>query len=473
MFPVPAGSSGIPPQSVDPRPLTRARILPVSPVSENASLPRQLYAMTWPMLFGVLSLMTFQLADSAFVGQLGRDPLAALGFTVPIQQLVSGMYIGVGIATTAIISRVLGQEDLLQARRLGGLVVVMGAALVLLLCVAIWLFQTPVLAGLGAEASLLPTIRDYWAPWLLSAWAGAMLYFGYSICRANGDTRITGYVMIATSLLNIALDPLYIFVFDWGLPGAAWASFTAFSLGILVVYPAALRRHWLSFDLGQLQLGRSLYQLGSITAPAMVSQLMPPVSAMLATALVAGFGSAAVAAWGLGTRLEFFSIVVVLALTMSLPPMIGRLLGAGEIDQIRRLVRLSVRFVVVWQLAIGLIWLLASPAVSELFTRDTQVQDILGSYMVRVPLSYSGLGVCMLMVSVCNALGLPLRALLISTLRLFLCYLPLLWLGATLGQLTGLMSGALAGNLFAGILAYGFYRAGMNRLREKQAQARR
>lgn len=452
--------------------LTRTRNLPVSTAPEHVSLPRQLYAMTWPMLFGVLSLMTFQLADSAFVGQLGRDPLAALGFTVPIQQLVSGMYIGVGIATTAIISRTLGQGDLLQAQRLGGLVLALGASLVLLLCVAVWLFQTPILAGLGAEAPLLRTIRRFWAPWLLSAWAGAILYFGYSICRANGDTRITGYVMIATSLLNIALDPLFIFVFDWGLEGAAWASLAAFTAGILVVYPAALRRRWLRFDLGQLRLGRALYQLGSITAPAMVSQLMPPVSAMLATSLVAGFGSAAVAAWGLGTRLEFFSIVVVLALTMSLPPMIGRLLGAGDIDQIRKLVRIAVRFVVGWQLAIGLVWLLASGPVSELFSRDAQVQDIVASYMVRVPLSYSGLGVCMLMVSVCNALGLPLRALLISTLRLFLCYLPLLWLGATLGQLTGLMSGALAGNLLAGIMAYGLYRTGMNRLRELQARSR-
>ena len=74
---------------------------------ESASLPRQLFIMTWPMLFGVLSLMTFQLADSAFIGQLGRDPLAALGFTLPMQQLIIGLQVGLGIATTAIISRIM------------------------------------------------------------------------------------------------------------------------------------------------------------------------------------------------------------------------------------------------------------------------------------------------------------------------------------------------------------------------------
>ena len=419
------------------------------------------------MLFGVLSLMTFQLTDSAFVGQLGRDPLAALGFTVPMQQLVSGMYVGLGIATTAIISRTLGQGDNLRAQRLGGLVVTIGASLALILCLSVWLLQTGILNFLGAEDQLRPAIREYWVPWLMSAWLGALLYFGYAVCRANGDTKLPGYMMIATSLLNIALDPLYIFVFGWGLPGAAWATITAFGIGALVVFPALVKRQWLRFDLLQLQLSKAIRQLGGIMAPAMVSQLMPPLSAMLATSLVAGFGSAAVAAWGLGTRLEFFSIVVVLALTMSMPPMIGRMLGAGELDNIRKLVRIAVRFVVVWQLLLGLVWLVASGLVATLFSRDGDVQDILLSYLLRVPLSYSGLGVCMLMVSINNALGLPMRALLISTLRLFACYLPMLWLGAQVSGLTGLMTGALIGNLAAGLLAYSLYRQGMTRLRQK------
>lgn len=430
----------------------------------NTPLSRQLLSMTWPMLFGVLSLMTFQLADSAFIGQLGRDPLAALGFTLPMHQLIIGLQVGLGIATTAIISRTLGAGNQRKAEQLAGLIVTTGGTMVVILCLALWFLQAPIMGLLGADAALLPMVQTYWIPWLVSAWSGAMLYFGYSICRSHGDTRLPGYMMVFTSLLNIALDPLFIFVFDWGLPGAALATITAFTCGSLMIYPKLLRRGWLRFEYDGLALGASLRQLGSIMAPAMVSQLMPPVSAMLATALVAGFGSAAVAAWGLGTRLEFFSIVVVLALTMSLPPMIGRLLGAGNINEIRQLVRLSVRFVVVWQLAVGLLWLVASGVVSELFSTDTAVSEVLYSYLVRVPLSYSGLGVCILMVSVCNALGLAMRALLMATLRLFVCFLPFLWLGAQLGGISGLMTGALVGNLLAGALAYSLYRTGMARL---------
>lgn len=434
--------------------------------NQPQSLARQLYTMTWPMLFGVLSLMTFQLADSAFIGQLGRDPLAALGFTVPMHQLITGLQVGLGIATTAIISRTLGAGDEQRAVHLAGLVVTVGAIAVMLLALCLWVLRDTIMGLLGADDSLLPLIRSYWMPWLVAAWTGAMLYFGYSICRSHGDTKLPGLMMVVTSLLNIALDPLYIFVFGWGLPGAPLATITAFGLGCLVIYPALLRRGWLGFDLVQLKLSQSLRQLGSIMAPAMLSQLMPPLSAMLATAMVAGFGSAAVAAWGLGTRLEFFSIVVVLALTMSMPPMIGRLLGKGDIHTIKRLIRIAVRFVVIWQLALALIWLMASGLVSRLFSADAEVSGVLTDYLLRVPLSYSGLGVCMLMVSVCNALGLPMRALLMSVLRLFACFLPLLWLGAQIDGLTGLMSGALVGNLLAGIMAYLFYRQGIRRLSE-------
>jgi Na+-driven multidrug efflux pump len=203
----------------------------------------------------------------------------------------------------------------------------------------------------------------------------------------------------------------------------------------------------------------------------MLSQLMPPLSAMLATSVVAGFGSSAVAAWGLGTRLEFFSIVVVLALTMSLPPLVGRFLGAGKLERVAALVRLAVRFVVVWQLAIALLWLGVSGVLARLLTGDPTVTPILHEYLLRVPLSYGGLGVCMIMVSVCNALSLPLRAMAISAVRLFVCYLPALWLGAQMAGLDGVFTGALIGNLFAGLLAWMLYRQALASLRGSSARA--
>ncbi len=438
----------------------------------QVGLGRALFRLTWPMIFGVVSLLGFQLVDAAFIARLGVKPLAALGFTVPVMQLIIGTQVGVGIATTALVSRASGAGDEVRARRLGALVVLSGGLLILLLCLMLWVAKAPLLTALGAGPDLLPLIYGYWVPLLVSAWVGAVLYFGYSVSRAHGNTKLPGLVMVVTSLINLVLDPLFIFYFDWGLPGAALATLAAFAMGALFVYPRLIRKQWLRFDLGSLPPVPALRQLGAISGPAMVSQLMPPLSAMLATALVAGFGAGAVGAWGLGTRLEFFSIVVVLALTMSLPPMVGRFLGAGDVESIRRLVRIAVRFVVFWQIGVALLWLGLSTVLPELLIHDADAASILAVYLRRVPLSYGGLGVCMVMVSVSNAMGMPFRAMLISGLRLFACYLPCLWIGAQMGGLHGLFLGALLGNIAAGVVAYSVYERAVARLPELAGEQR-
>ena len=214
----------------------------------TTSLSRALFQMTWPMLFGVLSLMSFQLADSIFIGQLGIEPLAAVGFTVPMYQLIIGFQVGLGIATTALISKALGANNTDYAKHLGGTVIMVGAAMIALLCLSLWFLRAPILEMLGGEPELLPTLTIYWMPWLASTWIGAMLYFGYSLCRAHGNTMLPGITMVFTSLLNIALDPLYIFVFDWGLAGAAYATITSFMLGCLIIFPKIISRQWLAFN---------------------------------------------------------------------------------------------------------------------------------------------------------------------------------------------------------------------------------
>jgi putative MATE family efflux protein len=432
-----------------------------APISQS-ELARQLFKMTWPMLFGVLSLLSFQLVDSAFIGQLGVLPLAAQGFTLPMQMVIIGLQVGLGIATTSLISRVLGANEQERAKQLGGLVVITGGIGVFVICWLIWLLRGPVLNLLDAPLDVYPVIDAYWPVWLGSSWTGAMLYFAYSLCRANGNTMLPGIMMVVTSILNMLLDPLFIFTFDLGLVGAAWATIVAFGIGMLAVFPLVIKRHWMSFQFEGLDIPASIKELGNIMAPAMLSQLLPPLSSMFATKLVAGFGAATVAAWALGSRLEFFSIVVVLALTMSMPPMVGRMLGEKDIFRIKALISISIKFLLGWQLAVAAVLFIASPYLAELLTSEESVRSVLLIHLTWVPISLGSLGVCMLMVSICNALALPMRALLISGLRLFICFLPMLWIGIQLLGLNGLFIGAMVGNFAAGIMAWVLYQQGIS-----------
>jgi putative MATE family efflux protein len=428
-----------------------------SQVPSSASLGKQLFTMTWPMLFGILSFMSFQLVDSAFIGQLGVLPLAAQGFTLPIQMVMVGLQVGLGIATTAIIARALGAGNTRYSQQLGGLVLIIGCVGIAFFCVLIWFLRHPILILLSAPDSVFPVIDSYWPHWLLSAWVGAFTYFYYSISRANGNTVLPGIMMVVTSLVNLILDPIFIFTLDFGLNGAAMATTLAFGIGILIVALQVTRNHWVIFDWQDLNVGKSLAAIGHIMGPAMISQLLPSMSSMLATKLIAGFGAAAVASWALGSRFEFVAIVSVLALTMSMPPMVGRLLGENRINDIRHLVLIACRFILTFQFVVAIITFFSADFLSRLMTSEKAVSEILNWHLILIPISLGTLGICMLMVSISNALGKPYVALIISALRLFAFFLPCLWLGSELGGLKGLFVGVLIGNLLAGLCAWRMY----------------
>lgn len=438
--------------------------MPSTSSNAQPTLAKQLFTMTWPMLFGVLSLMSFQLVDSAFIGQLGILPLAAQGFTLPLQMVVIGIQVGLGIATTAVISKALGANDTRYAKQLGGLVLMIGSVGVAVFGLLIWLLRYPILSLLSAPDTVMPIIDSYWPWWLLSSWVGAVLYFYYSICRANGNTMLPGTMMMVTSGVNLVLDPLFIFTFDLGINGAAIATIIAFGFGILVVAPRVQKNYWATFQWQDLNVVKSITSIGNIMGPAMISQLLPPLSSMLATKLLAGFGTAAVASWALGSRYEFFAIVSVLALTMSMPPMVGRLLGAKNYTDIQSLISIAVKFILGFQLMIAVITFIAANPLALLMTSDAEVTNVLEMHLMIVPISLGSLGVCMLMVSICNALGKSYTALTISALRLFLFFLPCLWVGAQMGGIKGLLIGACLGNIMAGIAAYITYRKTIHKL---------
>ncbi|MFC0269229.1 MATE family efflux transporter [Kushneria aurantia] len=423
---------------------------------------RTLWQQTLPMAMGVAALLGFNLIDSIFIARLGTRPLAAHSFTFPVATVIIGVQVGFGIAIAAIISRAQGADEYERARRLGSLVLLGCSAIMLLLMLGLYLLAPVIFTLLGADRALLPLIYSYWTPWLAASWLGALLYLGYSLFRAHGETRLPGRMMVLTSLLNLILDPIFIFgvgSFEgWGLSGAPLATLLAFAIGLAVLGGRLAGRHWLSTTGLLDEMHRSLRRFAGIALPAMASQLLPAVSALVATAVVARLGETAVAAWGLAARLETFVILVVLGMTMSLPPWLGRCYGAGRWQEVRALMNLAARVVLIWQFVLGLLLALLAAPLASLLAGSDAVRELLTVLLRFLLPSYALLGICMLVVSACNALGWPRRAVAISFARLFVCYLPCLIVGSWLGGLTGLAAGAAVGNLLAGVQAWWLYR---------------
>ncbi|REL30394.1 MATE family efflux transporter [Thalassotalea euphylliae] len=423
-------------------------------ISQPSPQFNALLQQTLPMLVGLLAIMGNQLIDNAFIGQLGEQPLAVVGYSLPVYQLIIGIQVGIGVATTACASAALGAGKTNYARQLGAIVLGLGSVLVTIVCTLLWYYQETIASILGADNSLYPLLRSYWLPWLFSCWLGALLHLGYCICRSFGQALIPGKVMVLSSIINLILDPVLIFYFDLNLAGAAWATCIAFGIGLIVIFRSIIASYFLMLPVNTQVVRKGVKAITQTTLPAMLSQFLPPLSAIFVTMIIAGYGNSAIGAWGLANRLEYILIILVLALTMALPQMVGRLKGEKNYRDIQSLVKNALLFVVSLQCVFAVVIWLSADLFVQLLTHEQGVQAVVEQYLMMVPISYGSLGVCMISISVCNAIGLPRTGLVISIVRLFICYLPLVWLGVELYGLTGVFIGACLGNLICGLMAW-------------------
>ena len=191
-----------------------------------------------------------------------------------------------------------------------------------------------------------------------------------------------------------------------------------------------------------------------IGLPAAGANMLTPIAAAILTAIVSSYGDAAVAAFGVGSRIESIACLVLLALSMTLPPFISQNFGAGNMKRVEEGYKTSIKFVLMWQVAIYVLLVILAPFIADVFAKEQAVADIIKLFIWILPLGYGLQGVIILTNSSFNALHKPMIALVLSIVRLFVCYVPLAFIGSQLYGLTGFFLGALAGNAVMAIISY-------------------
>ncbi len=425
----------------------------------NAPIRPTLVRMTVPMMFGIVSLMLFNLADIWFVSRLGTQPMAALAFTFPVSFSVVSLAIGLGIGTSATLARLIGSGSSETAARLATDNLLLTCVLMTVVGAGGQFLIEPIFSLMGAASELMPLIRGYMQIWF----AGSVFLVLNMVCnstfRASGDTRLSASIMLISSLLNMVLDPLLIFgwgpVPAFGIEGAAMASVLAWSITtLLALHLLYHRKGMLLLALPQWQpMLQHWRQLLSISLPASLSNMMTPLANGVLTALVAVHGAEAVAAFGAGARIESLSLLFCLALSMTLPPFISQNFGALQLERVKSAYRGAIRFALMWQLIIFALLVLLSGPISRMFSDDPEVAHWLQLWMLIVPAGFGFQAVTFLSASSFNALHQPMRAMRISLFRLFLMYVPLGWLGNLLFGLTGMFVALVIANAITAMVA--------------------
>jgi len=425
----------------------------------RAPVGEVLYKLTLPMVIGIVAVFFFNLVDTYFIGLLGTQSLAAVSFTMPVAMVVMNLAIGLGIAASALVATSIGGDDQRQAQHyvVATLLLAVFIGTVILCCG--WYFNDQIFLLLGANEAILPEIWAYMQYWWPGAWMMVLMIVMNSCMRAVGNTKLPSMMMLISAILNAILDPILIFGFgpvpEMGIAGAALATTLCWSIVVVIMLLSLARidlLQWSELTLNELTgIWQRLVKVG---VPAVITNVLVPVASGFLLALVAPMGEEAVAAFGVGARIEPFAIVVVLALTSTIPTFVGQNFAADSHERIWAALNVAVKFIVLWQLVIWLLVMLVSPWLALIFTTEEAVKQGIVAYLSWMPVGYAGMGIVLCANAALNALQRTGVSMMVNLVRLVCFYVPFAWLGSVLYGYTGLLAGAAAGNVLAGLLVW-------------------
>lgn len=429
-----------------------------------------------PMMMGMIALISYNVADTYFVGQIGTLELAAISFTFPVSFIVGAITMGFGIGTSSVAARLFGADQREEAERVTLHAILLGVVtglVVLLIGVAT---IDPVFRLLGADESTLPIIHRYMR---IYYWGGIFLVVPMitnSVLRASGDAKTPAKLMTVAAVLNIVMDPILIFgLFGFpklGVEGAAISTVLANAGTMLasigVVY---FRDKLISFrGFAPALILDSWRRILHVGLPSMTSSLIAPLTTAFITYQVSQFGQKAVAGFGVASRVEGLSLLALMALSAAITPFVGQNFGARNYERVQDGVNWCYRFALGYGLLIAATLALVSPYIAGLFTEDQVAIATAVMHMRIVPISYLALGAAMTVNGSFNAIGKPMPAMWVSLSRTILVYAPLAFVFAQLFGLVGVFLAACTANFVAGGLGFTWFRnAFRKQVAEEQA----
>ncbi|MCK4925644.1 MAG: MATE family efflux transporter, partial [Spirochaetes bacterium] len=421
---------------------------------------KTLVNLTIPMMFGIISMVAFNLVDTLLVGRLGAMELAALSYTFPVVLVIMSLSMGLGIGASAVISVAIGEGNHQKVRRLTTDSIVLSVLIVAVFAFAGQLTIGPVFTALGAPPHILVHTRRYMRIWYFGMICVVVPMVGNNAIRASGDTKTPAIIMTTAALINLAVDPLLIFGLGpfprLEIAGAAIATVCARTTTLIVsLYILAVRKKMLTLQIPSMrELLDSWKRILYIGIPAASTRIIIPLATGVITRLLSAYGPETVAGYGVASRIEFFLLTVVLALSAVLAPFVGQNWGAGRHDRVRNGIKFSKQFSLVYGVVlIGVLALIARPLAS-IFSKDDTVITNIATYLRIVPFGYGLQGVLLICVSAMNVLNKPLHAVLLSLVQMFVVYIPLAYLGSNLFGVRGVYGALAISYLLSGIFSH-------------------
>ena len=439
----------------------------------EGNIKKQLFSLTWPMLFGMLGMVIFNLVDTYFIGKLGVKQLAAISFSFPVIMFIGSLSQGIGIGTSSLISRNIIAESRDNVRLMASRAILLGVIVVIIFVILGLFTIRPVFSSLGASPEILDYISDYMSIWYLGVPFVVIPMIGNNIVRATGDTFLPGMLMVSSGIVNAILDPLLIFGYgpfpEMGIKGAALATVIARSTGLIFILIVLIKREkLLTLYFGKFKNILSTWKdVLHIAGPASLGMLITPISIALITKIIAGFGKEAVAAFGVASRIEMFALMVIASLGSVLIIFIGQNISKNQFARIFKSLNYVLKFSMMWGVVVFILLLVFGEAIASLFTDDLLVIEITKKYFYIVGASYGFQGLVMLSTAAFNGINKPYPSAIFSIIRMLVLYVPLAWIGSRIFDINGVFWAGLIANIIVGILSFSFLYRTIKRIKNK------
>ena len=333
-----------------------------------------------PAIIGTLVNSLYNIVDRIFIGQgVGAYAISGLAITFPVTILASslGMLVGVGAASRISIS--LGERKKHTAEQILGNSLILILLFNAVIMTLFYVYLDPILLAFGATANTLPYAREYLQIVLIGNVFISLCYSFNNMMRASGYPKKAMITMLIGALLNIILDPVFIFVFDLGIAGVAWATVISMFVGMLFVM------HHFVQDSSLIRLRKENIRLNKNIVFAIVSIGLSPffmqvaasgVAVLLNTSLLKHGGDLAVGAYGILNSMLLIIIMTVVGLNQGTQPIIGYNYGAGNFLRVKDTFFYTVKVATIITSAGFIIGMFFPRQFASAFTGDQELLEI-------------------------------------------------------------------------------------------------
>lgn len=408
----------------------------------NAPIPKALAALGIPIMIGMMINALYNLADAYFVGDLGESPMGAISIVFPLGQAVIGLGLMFGNGAASYLSRLLGKggRDAANVAASTALYTSTAAGAVMIILAAI--FLRPLLTLLGATETIIPYALIYGRIYIVSCIFNVFNVTMNNIAASEGAAKTTMCALLLGAVMNIGLDPLFIYAFKMGIAGAAIATAVSQFVSTIVYLLYILRgKSAFTFSIREFRPSIKIYiEILKIGFPTLTFQLLTGLSIALINRAANEYGDAVIAGMGAVTRVTSMGTLVVFGFLKGFQPVAGFSYGAKKFDRLREAIKISILWSSIFCIAAGLLTAAFSGQMIAQFANGNEEMILAGQKSLFANgLSFSVFGFYTVYSSLLLALGKGAKGFILGACRQGLCFIPAILLLPKFFGLNGIL----------------------------------